>query len=135
MMIVIKILVILIAYFVHLYVVICLNGKRIITLFKFRYINYFVRNFLANPFYDLIKIILITIIIVFAFVSPYISINLYNLTKHYFLAYISFDCFLKIISQGLILDKNSYLRQTWNLFDFIVIIIAYLEIIIPSNLP
>lgn len=34
------------------------------------------------------------------------------------------ECTLKIIGMGLFLKKNSYLRNGWNLLDFIVIILG-----------
>lgn len=32
------------------------------------------------------------------------------------------ECFLKILAQGLILHKKSYLRDGWNCIDFVVVI-------------
>jgi len=61
-------------------------------------------------------------------ISPYMTVDLYDKTKVYFLIYFSLDAIFKIITEGLILDKNSYLRQPWNLFDFFVLIIGYLEL-------
>lgn len=40
---------------------------------------------------------------------------------------------LKIIGMGFIMGKKSYLRDWWNLMDFIIVTTAYLPIIFSSN--
>ena len=40
---------------------------------------------------------------------------------------------LKIFALGFILNKNSYLRNYWNILDFTIIVFAYLPRIFPSN--
>lgn len=37
------------------------------------------------------------------------------------------ECFLKIIAMGFIIHKNSYLRDTWNWLDFIVVVVGIVE--------
>lgn len=32
------------------------------------------------------------------------------------------EAFLKILAQGFVLDKNAYLRDGWNIMDFIVVL-------------
>jgi hypothetical protein len=39
------------------------------------------------------------------------------------------ECILKIISKGFIIHKNSYLRDGWNIIDFIVVITAVMEML------
>ena len=39
------------------------------------------------------------------------------------------ECFLKIISMGLIMHKKSYLRDGWNILDFVVVVSAIMELI------
>ena len=38
-----------------------------------------------------------------------------------------FEAVLKIITLGFVLDKNSYLRDTWNILDFIIVIASILD--------
>ena len=49
------------------------------------------------------------------------------------------EALLKMISQGLISHKNAYLRDGWNIMDFIVVISSIFEIIVNNldnvNLP
>ena len=40
------------------------------------------------------------------------------------------EALLKIISQGLIYHKNAYLRDGWNIVDFIVVLSSIFEIIV-----
>ena len=41
-----------------------------------------------------------------------------------------FEAFMKIISQGLFNHKNAYLRNNWNLVDFMVVISSIIEIVV-----
>jgi len=67
---------------------------------------------------------------IFAFISPYINIDLYTLTKNYFLIYFTIDNIFKILAEGFVRTKESYLRSSWNMFDFFVLVLSYLEIIL-----
>lgn len=42
-------------------------------------------------------------------------------TEPYFLTIFCFEATCKILAMGLILHKNSYLRNVWNIMDFVVI--------------
>jgi voltage-dependent calcium channel N type alpha-1B len=35
---------------------------------------------------------------------------------------------LKILSQGFVLHKNSYLRNLWNIMDFVVVVTGYMTL-------
>ncbi|CAD8210431.1 unnamed protein product [Paramecium octaurelia] len=56
-----------------------------------------------------------------------------NLMDQIFLIYYTIEAILKIIAQGLIWPKKAYLRETWNILDFSVIITAYLPYFVSSN--
>lgn len=43
-------------------------------------------------------------------------------TEPYFLAIFCFEATLKILALGLVLHKGSYLRNVWNLMDFVVVV-------------
>lgn len=47
----------------------------------------------------------------------------------YFTVLFSLECFLKVIGMGFILDDGSYLRDTWNWLDFIVVVSSLLTTI------
>jgi hypothetical protein len=45
-----------------------------------------------------------------------------------FTLFFTFECCVKILSMGIIVDNKSYLRDGWNWLDFIVVITAILSI-------
>jgi hypothetical protein len=49
-------------------------------------------------------------------------------TSYFFI----FEASLKIISQGLYKHKNAYLKDGWNIVDFIVVLTSILELIVTS---
>lgn len=51
----------------------------------------------------------------------------------FFLAFYTFEMTLKIFGMGFILSKGSYLRDTWNILDFFIIVIGYVSIFISGS--
>lgn len=49
-----------------------------------------------------------------------------------FLGLYTFEMVMKILGMGLILNKNAYLRDTWGLLDFFIVMSAYLTKYIES---
>ncbi len=47
-----------------------------------------------------------------------------------FLALYTTEMILKVLGMGFVLNENSYLRDGWNLIDFIVVIVGYLQLFI-----
>jgi hypothetical protein len=50
-----------------------------------------------------------------------------------FLVLYSIEMFLKIIGLGFIWNKGSYLRDSWNILDFVIVVSAYLQLLISSG--
>ena len=50
-----------------------------------------------------------------------------------FLALYSFEMVMKIIGLGFIFNKGAYLRDSWNILDFIIVLSAYLQLMISSG--
>uniref|UniRef100_A0A915L759 Ion transport domain-containing protein n=1 Tax=Romanomermis culicivorax TaxID=13658 RepID=A0A915L759_ROMCU len=50
-------------------------------------------------------------------------------TEPYFMFIFAIECFLKIIAFGFILHKGSYLRSTWNILDFVVVVTGLVSMI------
>ena len=46
-----------------------------------------------------------------------------------FLVLYTIEMMVKILGLGLILDPNSYLRDTWNVLDFIIVISGYVPLV------
>uniref|UniRef100_A0A1I8I3D7 Voltage-dependent L-type calcium channel subunit alpha n=1 Tax=Macrostomum lignano TaxID=282301 RepID=A0A1I8I3D7_9PLAT len=45
------------------------------------------------------------------------------------------ECCLKIIAQGFVMDPNAYLRNFWNVLDFIIVVMGLFSIALQSLLP
>lgn len=50
-----------------------------------------------------------------------------------FLGLYSLEMLLKILAYGFVLNKNSYLRDPWNILDFVVVVSAYLQLLMSSG--
>jgi len=42
------------------------------------------------------------------------------------------EMFLKMTALGIICGKNAYLKDPWNILDFVVVVTAYLPIFFPN---
>eukprot|EP00826_Nyctotherus_ovalis_P043544 TRINITY_DN4598_c0_g3_i1.p1 TRINITY_DN4598_c0_g3~~TRINITY_DN4598_c0_g3_i1.p1 ORF type:complete len:690 (-),score=158.09 TRINITY_DN4598_c0_g3_i1:567-2636(-) len=97
---------------------------------------------IAHPLFE--KVVLITI----CFISIKLAVDTYfvDYTRLYSkitvaINYLQVSLFtveglLKIISLGFMFDKNSYLRSSWNIFDFFIIIVSWMDLTISSvNIP
>ncbi len=51
--------------------------------------------------------------------------NLLNATEPIFAVIFIFEFFVKIIGMGFIFEKGSYLRDAWNVLDFIVVLFRF----------
>jgi hypothetical protein len=52
-------------------------------------------------------------------------------TEPYFLGIFTVEAALKILALGFVLHRGSYLRNTWNIMDFIVVVTGYVVARIP----
>ncbi|OMJ95481.1 hypothetical protein SteCoe_1074 [Stentor coeruleus] len=50
-----------------------------------------------------------------------------------FLFFYSFECILKVFSLGFIFNKKAYLRDSWNVLDFIIVISAWIDYALGSS--
>ncbi len=50
--------------------------------------------------------------------------------ENLFLSLYTLEMLLKIIGLGFVLNKGSYLRDPWNILDFIIVTLAYVQIIL-----
>jgi len=57
-------------------------------------------------------------------------IKLFNILNFIYGGIFLIEAVLKIISNGLIWDSTSYLRDSWNILDFTVVLISLLEIFV-----
>ena len=65
--------------------------------------------------------------------SSYTIIDAYIMADYVFVGFFTFECVVKIIARGFIMDKGdprkhmppAYLRDPWNWLDFIVVVAAW----------
>jgi len=92
------------------------------------YIRYWFSFFLGNWIFDnmsLIAIIANTIIILAS--DPTDPNNLGNKTDQYFLYFYTFEAALKIVSYTFYIAEDAYIKDYWNIFDFIVVILGWIS--------
>jgi len=83
---------------------------------------------MKQPVYQLIKLLIIAINTTYLFLSnPAYNIDNTPIVNYFFISFFTFDTILKMIPYGLITHENSYFKNFRNIFDFIVISIAYIE--------
>ncbi|CAH8442932.1 unnamed protein product [Schistosoma intercalatum] len=56
-----------------------------------------------------------------------------EITENYFLGIFTCEAFLKIIALGFILHNGSYLRNIWNILDFVVVVTGFLTMFMTSG--
>jgi hypothetical protein len=54
----------------------------------------------------------------------YFACYFINLKRYVFQAVYTFEAVAKIISRGFVMDKYTYLRDPWNVIDFVILIIT-----------
>jgi len=52
---------------------------------------------------------------------------IYSTTDEYFLYFYTFEMFVKILSYGIVLNTNGYLRDSWNVLDFFIIVSGWIS--------
>ena len=50
--------------------------------------------------------------------------NPFELIEHLFLVIFTSECLLKIVANGLMMHRNAYLRNGWNILDFTIVMIG-----------
>ncbi|CAH8485674.1 unnamed protein product [Heterobilharzia americana] len=56
-----------------------------------------------------------------------------EITENYFLGIFTCEAFLKIIALGFILHSGSYLRNIWNILDFVVVVTGFLTMFMTTG--
>ena len=58
-----------------------------------------------------------------------------EIVEYFFLALFTVECIFKIIAYGLFFHPEAYLRSSWNLLDFVIVIIGIMNCIVSFILP
>lgn len=115
------------------------DDKPFIRLRKFffkisSYINRFSLKIVKNPFFDNISLFVILINTLLILISdPIDSNSIANTSDDYFLYFYTTEMFLKIFAFGFIIPDDSYLKDLWNILDFLVIFVGWISILIEKT--
>ena len=91
------------------------------------YIRFWCRFFVDNPIFDYLSLLVIianTILILIS--DPTDSNNLGNMTDNYFLYFYTVECVLKIISFRFWAAEDAYIKDSWNILDFFVVVVGWI---------
>ncbi len=54
-----------------------------------------------------------------------VFVSLQEQVEYVFLIIFTIETFLKILAYGLVMHPSSYIRNGWNLLDFVIVIVGY----------
>ena len=112
---------------------ICLDFRK-----KLLFIRYFI-SFLAlritqHPFFDILMLVVIFFnCIILAMEDPQSQDLTLNSINDSFLYVYTVEMLLKMLANGLFMNKNAYFRGGWNIYDFIIVTTAYIPIIFSTQ--
>lgn len=111
-----------------------LEGLCSLYLFS-RYIRMFCRQIVRHPVFEAISLVVIVFNSIFlAFVDPNDDSNTFQTAMdEVFLILYTIEMALKIFALGFFFNKGAYLRDVWNVLDFVIVVTAYLPYIQTSN--
>ncbi|CAD8085427.1 unnamed protein product [Paramecium sonneborni] len=108
--------------------------KQILIFIKL--ISSYAQKITTHPLFELLTLLMIifnSAMLAMDDPTTNVQTSFQDLTDIIFLAYYTAEAVLKIIAQGLIFPKKAYLKDTWNILDFSVIITAYIPYFLESN--
>jgi hypothetical protein len=112
----------------------CLEQRKKINTF-FVYLRYFCRYFVDNWIFDNLSLGLIIINSLLIFISdPTDQNNIENRTDNYFLIFYGFEAIFKIITFTFYSAEDAYIKDYWNILDFLVVIIGFLSFILEKTM-
>ena len=108
----------------------CFEQRKKINTFMV-YMRYYCRIIVDNSIFENLSLAVIignTVLILIS--DPTDNNNLGNKTDNYFLYFYTLECILKIIAFRFWASEDAYLRDSWNLLDFFVVIVGWILFII-----
>ena len=112
----------------------CLEERKRINKFLV-YSRYICKFFVDNYIFENLSLIIITINSILIFISdPTIRNNIGNRTDFYFLMFYALEAVLKIITFTFYSAEDAYIKDYWNILDFIVVIIGFISFIIEKEM-
>ena len=88
-----------------------------------------------NPIFDnIILLIILTNTLIILISDPNSNDSLQDKSDSYFLYLYTLECILKIFAFGFITSQDAYLKEAWNILDFVVVVFGWITLIIESVL-
>jgi hypothetical protein len=76
----------------------------------------------------LIMILLSTArLILDTFINGYMSVLIFDICDLFFNIIFLFECIVKVIALGFVMDEGSYIRDNWNKIDLIIVLFSFLD--------
>lgn len=107
----------------------CLEQRKVIYKIRKR-VSSACNNIVRNIIFDNLILIVILVNTAFILVSNPNAINLQDATDVYFLSIYTVEMILKVFALGFVKNENSYLRDNWNILDFLVVIIGWISYVL-----
>ena len=99
------------------------------------YLRYYCRLLVDNPIFDYLSLlVIITNTILILASDPTDNNNIGNKSDDYFLYFYTFECVLKIIAFHFWASEDAYIKDTWNLLDFFVVVVGWILFIVERAL-
>ena len=112
----------------------CMNQRKKINKVMV-YLRFYCRFLVDNPIFDyfsLFVIILNTLLILIS--DPTDNNNIGNLSDSYFLYFYTIEAILKILAFRFWAAEDAYIKDTWNILDFCVVVVGWISFIIEKAL-
>ena len=95
------------------------------------YMRYYCRLLVDNPIFDYLSLLVIIANTILILVSdPTDANNIGNLSDNYFLYFYTIESVLKIIAFRFWSAEDAYIRDTWNILDFFVVVVGWILFIV-----
>ena len=99
------------------------------------YSRYVCRYFIDNSIFNNLSLLIIVINSIIIFISdPTDTNNLENKTDNYFLIFYTLEAILKIVTFSFYTAEDAYIKDYWNILDFLVVIIGLISFIIEKSM-
>ena len=105
-------------------------------LFIFRWVNFFARKIIKHPVFEGCSIALIIVNSLFLALEDPTTSNqaaYLDAAETIFLYIYTVEMVLKILGLGFVFNRGSYLRDPWNILDFVIVVSGYIPLLISSG--
>ena len=107
-----------------------------IYIYIYRWISSTCYKIIKHPAFEAVTLIVILLnCIILAFEDPTKEDNgdFYEIADYVFLGLYTIEMIMKIFGLGFIMNKGAYIRDGWNILDFLIVVSAYFMLIMSSG--